>query len=270
VPAFALFLLAERRARAAERAALIDTTILVRPAIGWALLGLLGSTATYFALLFTLAQYLQIGLGHSALFSGLILVPWVAAFGFADRARRHVPTRLVPKLPVAGFLLLAGVYLTIGVAALTGNLSTPLLAMLFVPGGLGLGTIYIAVLGHLAGAASREHAPDISGISNTTSQIAGSIGVAGFGALYLALAGSHSPAHAFGITVLALGATALLATIPAHAAIQTSISAPERIRTRRSVTIHRRAPRRFRERFPTHDSSYPSTTADDPLRTGRS
>lgn len=217
-PAFALFLVIERRARSAMRAPLIDTSILARPAIGWALVGLLGSSATYFALLFTLAQYLQIGLGHSALFSGLILVPWVAAFGFAGPARRYLPAPLVPKLPVAGFLLLAGVYLTIGATALTGHLSTPLLAVLFVPGGFGLGIVFTALLGHLASASSRQHAPDISGISSTTSQIAGSIGVAGFGALYLAVAGHHSPGHAFGITALAFGATAVLATIPTHLA----------------------------------------------------
>jgi hypothetical protein len=46
--------------------------------------GLLAATGTY-ALLFTLAQYLQQGLGDSALVSGLTLVPWVAAFGVAGQ-----------------------------------------------------------------------------------------------------------------------------------------------------------------------------------------
>src|SRR6266516_1664681 len=47
------------------------------------LLALLAATATYYALLFTLAQFFQQGLGRSALASGLILLPWVAAFGIA-------------------------------------------------------------------------------------------------------------------------------------------------------------------------------------------
>jgi hypothetical protein len=44
------------------------------------------------------------------------------------------------------------------------------------------------------------------------------VGVAGFGTLYLTLAGHHSPGRAFGITALAFGATALLAMIPTHLA----------------------------------------------------
>jgi hypothetical protein len=219
VPAFAAFLVTERRALAANRVPLVNTTILTRPATGWGLVGLAGCSTTYFALLFALAQYLQTGLGHSALYSGLILVPWVAAFGVAGEVRRYLPARLLPGLPVAGFLLLAAVYLAVSVGALAGALSTPLLAVLFIPGGFGLGTVFTALLGHVTSTASPQHAPDISGVSSTTSQIAASIGVAGFGTLYLALAGHrHSPGHAFGITALAFGVTALLATIPTYLA----------------------------------------------------
>ena len=224
-PAFALFFTAERRALAVGRAPLIDPAILTRPAIGWGLAALTGSSATYYALLFALAQYLQAGLGHSALFSGLILVPWVAAFGLAGQARRYLPARLGPALTVAGFLLLAAVYLVISGSALAGVLSTPLLAALFVPGGFGLGTLFTGLLGHVTSAASARHAPDISGVSATTSQLGASIGVAGFGALYLASAAGHRPGHAFGVTALAFGATALTATVPAYLAIRRRPSA---------------------------------------------
>jgi hypothetical protein len=56
---------------------LINLRILSRPAISWGLRSLLTSTGTYYALLFTLAHYLQHGLGRSALSSGLVLLPWV-------------------------------------------------------------------------------------------------------------------------------------------------------------------------------------------------
>jgi MFS family permease len=198
IPALALFLLTERRVLTDGRAPLVDTSILTRPAIAWGLVGLAGCNATYFALLFALAQYLQIGLGHTALFSGLILVPWVAAFGLAGPLRRRLPVRLLPALPVAAFLVLATVYLAISGAVLAGALSAPLLAVLFVPGGLALGTVFTALLAHLAGAASLERAPDISGISATAGQLSASVGVAGFGTLYLSLAATHRPGHAFG------------------------------------------------------------------------
>jgi hypothetical protein len=219
VPLFALFLVTERRVLATNRAPLVNTSILARPAIGWGLVGLAGCSATYFALLFALAQYLQTGLRHSALLSGLILVPWVAAFGLAGQVRRYLPARLLRGLPVAGFLMLTGVYLTISASVLAGALSMPVLAALFVPGGFALGIVFTGLLGDVTSAASRRHAPDVSGVSSTTSQLAASIGVAGFGTLYLSLAGHHhSPGHAFGITALAFALTALLATIPTYVA----------------------------------------------------
>jgi hypothetical protein len=58
------------------------------------------------------------------------------------------------------------------------------------------------------------------GAVSTTSQIGGSIGVAGFGSLYLAAAGGHAAGHAFALTTLAFGATALVATIPACLAMR--------------------------------------------------
>lgn len=73
----------------------------------WALLTLVMTTGSYYALLFTLAQYLQTGLGDSALVSGLILVPWVAAFGLAGPLARRLPARTAPMVPAAGCLLLA-------------------------------------------------------------------------------------------------------------------------------------------------------------------
>jgi MFS family permease len=218
MPAFGLFLAIERRALAASRRPLVDPTVLARPAIAWALVALLASSGTYFALLFTLAQYLQAGLGRSALFSGLILVPWVAAFGLAGQARRYFPARFIPAIPVIGFALIAAVYLAISGAVLTGHLSTPLLAAAFLPGGFGLGLLFTGLIGHLTSAASREHASDISGITATTSQIGGSLGVAGFGTLYLTLAATASPGRGFGLTALAFGATALLAAMPAYLA----------------------------------------------------
>jgi MFS family permease len=59
-PAFALFLATQRRVAARGEAPLINVAVLARPAVGWALLALLAATATYYALLFTLAQYLQV------------------------------------------------------------------------------------------------------------------------------------------------------------------------------------------------------------------
>jgi hypothetical protein len=71
------------------------------PPVAWALLTLMLTTGTYLAPLFTLAQYLQAGLGRSPVVSGLTLISWVAAFGLAGRLAGRLPERLRPGLPVA-------------------------------------------------------------------------------------------------------------------------------------------------------------------------
>jgi MFS family permease len=221
VPAFTVFLATQRHAAARGRPPLIDTAMLARPAIAWGLLALMGSTGTYFALLFTVAQYVQLGLGHGALASGLILIPWVAAFGAAGQVTRRLAARVSPRaLALGGFGLLAVAYLAISLAGFRDMLPEGVLAALFVPGGLGLGTVFNALMGHLTSAVPSRHAPDISGAVSTTSQIGGSIGVAGFGSLYLAAVGAHAAGHAFALTTLAFGATALVATIPACLAMR--------------------------------------------------
>lgn len=61
------------------------------------------------------------------------------------------------------------------------TLSSSLLLVLLGLGGLGLGTGFNTLIGHLTNAGPSRYAPDISGASTTTLQIGGAIGVAAFG-----------------------------------------------------------------------------------------
>jgi len=79
------------------------------------------ATSTYYGLLFTLALYLQQGLGRSALESGLTLVSWVAAFGAAGQIVRRLPPRLGPLAAPAGCLLLAGAYVALSASLFAGR-----------------------------------------------------------------------------------------------------------------------------------------------------
>jgi predicted MFS family arabinose efflux permease len=225
VPAFWLFLRGQRAAAAAGRAVLVNIAVVSRPRVLLGLVSLAVPTATYFALLFTLAQYFQQGLGRSPLASGLILVPWVAAFGLAGQITGRLPGRLAPVVPVAGCVLLSAAYLAIGVALLTGHDGNLLLGTLLACGGLGLGTQFATLMGHIMGAVPARFAPDISGVTSTTTQVGGALGVAGFGSLYLALAatpGSTHASHAFGLTSLALAVAAALAAAGAYLATHVS------------------------------------------------
>ena len=122
-----LFLTAQRRAAAAGRPVLVDLTA-VRPApVALGLIALAAATSTYFALLFTLAQYEQQGLGRSPVASGLMLVPWVAAFGLAgigslylSIARAADPTRATHAAAIATGAMAA----VSPVAALTAHFAT--------------------------------------------------------------------------------------------------------------------------------------------------
>ena len=244
VPAFWLFLRTQRRTDATRRPPLINIEALGRSPVLLGLITLLASTGTYYALLFTLAQYLQQGLGRSALASGLILVPWVTAFGLAGQITRRLPARLTPALPWAGCLLLAAAYLAISATLLTGHRSDLLLVILLAAGGLGLGTQFTTLIAHLTTAVPVRYAPDISGASTTTLQIGGALGVAGFGSLYLTLAtrpGNADASQAFALTALALGGVALLAAFTAYLATHTGGNVddpePNHIRRPRSALL---------------------------------
>jgi hypothetical protein len=220
-PAFGAFLATQRREAARGGNPLINLRVLSRSAISWGLLGLMTATGTYYALLFTLAQYLQGGLGRSALFSGLVLLPWVAVFGLAGQLTRRLPARLGPLVPGAGYLLMAAAYLILSASLFTGQFREALLLALLGVGGLGLGSGFNALIAHLTGVVPSRFAADISGVSTSTLQIGGAVGVAVFGTDYLGLAaraGVAQATHAFAITTLALAGTALIAAASAYLA----------------------------------------------------
>jgi MFS family permease len=214
-PALAAFVMVETRIAAAGRAPLVDLQAIVRPPVAWALAALTIATGTYYALLFTLAQFLQQGLGRSALVSGLTLVPWLAAFGLAGRLVARMPLRLRPMLPLGGCILLAVAYIAISVLLLVGHHREGSLVLVLAFGGLGLGINFSALIAHLADAVDPLHAPDISGVSTTGMQIGGALSIAVFGTVYVQLAPGWGATHAFSIVTTTLAAAAGLAAVAA-------------------------------------------------------
>lgn len=223
-PALWLFAATQRRAVATDRDALVNIDALATRRIVLGLLSVAVATGTYYALLFTLAQYFQAGLGRSALASGLILVPWVVAFGLAGQITRRLPARFTPELPLVGYLLLAVIYVTIGAVVADGRPNDVVLAVLLALGGLGLGTGFATLIGHLANAVPARYAPDISGVSTTVLQIGAALGVAAAGSAYLAMvtpSAEEMSGHAFSVISISLGAAALLAAVTAYLATRT-------------------------------------------------
>ncbi|MGW2309595.1 MFS transporter [Actinomadura luteofluorescens] len=207
VPVAALFVRRQRRVESP----LLALGVLGRPVVAWTLGALGAATGTFYAMMFVLALYLQDGLGRSALFSGLVLVPWVAAFGIAGPLVPRLAARLAARAPIAGYLLLASVYATVGLTRADGAALAALLGF----GGLGLGFGFAPQLGRLTAHVPDRHAADLSGLVNMNFQLAGVAGVAVFGTLYLGLPGGHGPA--FTAVMLGFGGTALAAAAASFA-----------------------------------------------------
>lgn len=209
LPAFVLLWFTERK----QAQPLVDPRLLARRAVGWGLAAQSACTATYFAVLFTLALYLQQGLGKSAAYSGLALVSWVAAFGVPGPVLGRFPGRVRALAAPAGSLILAAGFAGLAACLLAGDTSGATLMTLLGVAGLGLGTAFTGMLSHLTSSVSGEHAAALSGLFNTATRAGGVIGTAAFGTVYLALV--HHPGqavHGFAVLNLILAVTALAAT----------------------------------------------------------
>ncbi|KAA8880593.1 MFS transporter [Nocardia colli] len=218
VAAILVFVAVERRAARGGGAALISGQFLAPRAVWAGLVNLTATSATYFALLFIVAQYFQFGLGHSALVSGMTLVPWVGAFGLAGQLVRRAPAALIAWAPVGGTVLLAGAFAALSGVSFAGNHAETVLVILLGVGGFGLGVQFSAMLTHVTNAVHTGHAADISGVSTTLQQIGAAVGVAASGTLYLGLVGdaAFSPTRAFAVVNAVFTGVALLAAVFAY------------------------------------------------------
>lgn len=120
-----------------------------------------------------------------------------------------------------GCVVLAGAYGSISASMLTGEHPEALLLGLLALGGAALGTSFSSILVHLTASATPRYAADISGVFSTSAQIAGAIGVAAFGTLYLSQTtrpGAVAASHGFDVLTAAFALVALIAGATAYRA----------------------------------------------------
>ncbi len=198
------FVLVERRARHP----LIPGRLLRAPGLVPAALAIFGAMTTWGGFLFTLGLYLQGGLGDGPLRAGLTFVPGAAGFAIASLNWRRLPARLHRKMILAGYVLAALGYLGISIALGSGGRGEPMLEILLLLTGLGLGAAYSPLFTVALAGVAPEDAPDASGLMSMTLQLGQVVGVATFGSLFLSLLPSSD---AIGVTDLGLAALALAA-----------------------------------------------------------
>jgi MFS family permease len=218
VPSMLAFLRIERRLDARGGDPLVNVRMLSRPAILWGLCPQAAAVSTYYAVLFTIPLYLQESLGRSPLNSGLSLAAFVGTFGLASLSVGRMPSRLKTAVAPAGAITLAVAYCAISVSAFAGNTSGVLLLLLLGVGGLGLGGMFNAMVDHLTAAATPRFAADISGVFTTSLQVAGAIGVATLGTVYLNLVARGGIGNASRAFAVVTGSCAIIACVAAWTA----------------------------------------------------
>jgi MFS family permease len=206
----------------------VATLFTSNPAVRWGLTSYGLAVGTYYALLFTIALYLQHGIGESALSSGLTLLGWVGAFGIAGVLLPRLLAGSVRRAAPIGPLIIAAAFGTISACLREHRLPETLLIALLACGGFGLGSGWIGLVSHMTSTIPVDRAPDLSGLTNTTTPVAGAIGVAIFGSAYLALARHAGVDDAYATITAGFAFTTLLAALAAHRSIR-SVRPPEEL-----------------------------------------
>jgi MFS transporter, DHA2 family, multidrug resistance protein len=177
---------------------MIDLELFRRPAFSLAL----GANTLAFAVVFGIevfvAQYFQLVLGYSPLEAGLWSVPAAAAFVVGSQLTPPLAARVRPPVAMLGGIIVA----LVGVVLLTfvGEAGGPgLLAAGLVVLSLGLAPLFTLAADLAIGAAPPERAGAASGISETSSELGGALGLAILGtigtAVYRGQAGDGIPAQ---------------------------------------------------------------------------
>lgn len=179
---FAVFV----RRQLTVRHPLVDLRLVRSPAIGGALAANLLSLAVFAGFELFVAQYLQLGLGLSPLWAGVWTVPsaagLVAGSLLAPQLTRWLAARTVVA---AGFAVAAA-----GFALVAGSSAAPSLALVVVASVVvAVGIAPVGTLGAdiVVGAAPARRAGTASGLSETSLELGGALGIALLGSLGLAV-----------------------------------------------------------------------------------
>src|SRR3984957_18647393 len=221
-PVFALFVWYERRFAARGGRALVRMELFASESFAFGVPIAALFMASYAGFLFTLALYLQVGLGFTPLQSGMTYTPTAIGFFITSLAA----PRLIPLLG-RQVLTLGYIVSTFGLAAtattvfsagarLHGFELAPCLFIVGLGNGFGLSPLVGTVIAGLA----PQEAGAGAGIVTTTLQVGNALGVAIVGLLFFTLLGTATSeaayADAFALTLPACAVMMLAAAVLVH------------------------------------------------------
>jgi MFS transporter, DHA2 family, multidrug resistance protein len=161
---------------------LIDLGLFRLPAFNAALAANTLGFFVNFGIAVFIAQYLQLVLGLSPLEAGLWTVPYAGAFIVGALLTPLLAGRIRPPVVIAGGLALAGIGFVL-LIQVDGESALPILVSGSVVFALGLAPVYTLAADLMVGAAPPERAGAAAGISETSSELGGALGIAALGAV---------------------------------------------------------------------------------------
>jgi EmrB/QacA subfamily drug resistance transporter len=212
-PAFGLFVWYERRFAARGGRALVRMELFANKSFAFGVPIAALFMASYAGFLFTLALYLQVGLGFSPLQSGMAYTPTAIGFFITSLAAPRLIPLLGRQVLTVGYIVgafgLAATATTVFAAGtrLHGFELTPSLLIVGLGNGLGLSPLVGTVIAGLA----PQEAGAGAGVITTTLQVGNALGVAILGLVFFALVGAAAPGAAY--------ADAFAATLPVCAVL---------------------------------------------------
>jgi MFS transporter, DHA2 family, multidrug resistance protein len=170
---------------------MIDLGLFRRPAFSLALSANTLGFAVVFGIEVFVAQYFQLVLGYSPLEAGLWSLPGAAAFVVGSQLTPPLAARVRPPVVMLGGIVVA----IVGVALLTqaGAADGPGLVVAgIVILSLGLAPLFTLAADLAVGSAPPERAGAASGISETSSELGGALGLAILGTVGTAIYRDHT------------------------------------------------------------------------------
>jgi DHA2 family multidrug resistance protein-like MFS transporter len=168
---------------------LIDLSLFRTSTFGASLVIYMLATLVTFGSYFVVAQYLQLVLGLSPLAAGLWMLPWSASYVVGSFVAPAIARRVQPAFVMAGGLVVAAC----GFFAVTRATGLGVEAIIIgsTVYSLGMSPVFTLGIDTIIAAAPPRRAGAASGISETSSELGGALGIAVLGSIGTAIYRGH-------------------------------------------------------------------------------